>query len=139
TTYGFSGGFLDEEGMVLLTGFERYTLRSNISTNLTDWLELGQSFGLSHTNDWGYQSEGGSNSTFGQLLEIPAIMPIYDIMGNYSPVSRMNGIEGNNNPIGEAERGQDITRKNLGIIGSAYAKITVSEHLSFRSLFGLDF
>lgn len=138
-TYGLGAGFLNEEGMVILTGFKRYTLRSNISAKLNDWLELGQSFGLSHTNDWGYQDEGGPNSAFGQLLELSAIMPVYDIMGNYAPVSRMTGLNANNNPIARAHRRQDETRQNLGIRGNAYVNMSFLENFSFKSLFGLDF
>lgn len=99
TTYGFSAGFLDEEGIVKKTGFKRYTFRSNISSDLTPWLEVGQHVGISYTNNYGYQSEGGSNSPFGQLLELTAIMPVYDVMGNYAAVSRIIGLQANNNPV----------------------------------------
>ncbi|MCG8308796.1 MAG: TonB-dependent receptor [Cytophagales bacterium] len=139
TKYGFGLGYLDENGMVRQTGFERFTFRSNISTNVTKWLEVGQNFGLSHTNTWGYQTEGGSNSTFGQLLELTDIMPVYDVMGNWAPVSRIVGLQAHNNPVAEAERGKDITRKNLGILGNAYAKISLMDNLSFTSLFGINF
>ena len=139
TTYGFSAGYLDEEGIVKRTGFDRYSFRSNISTDITNWLEVGQNIGLSHINNWGYQDEGGSNSTFGQLLELTAIMPVYDVMGNYAPVSRLNGLQANNNPVARADRRQDFTRKNIGILGNAYAKITFIENLSLKSSLGINF
>ena len=138
TTYGFSAGFLDEEGIVKKTGFKRYTFRSNISTNLTPWLEVGQHVGISHTNSYGYQSEGGSNSPFGQLLELTAIMPVYDVMGNYAPVSRLVGLAANNNPVARIDRQQDFTRKNLGILGNAYATISLTDKLSFKTLLGVN-
>lgn len=138
TTYGISAGMLKEEGLVKKTGFDRFSLRTNINTQLKDWLEIGTSTGFSHTNNFGLQSDGGSNSPFGQLLELTAIMPVYDVMGNYSPVSRMNGIEGNNNPVGEIDRAEHHTNKTIGIFSSSFAKINFSENFSFKSLLGLN-
>ncbi len=139
TTYGFGIGYLDEEGMVKHTGFERYTLRSNISTNVNKWLEIGENIGLTHTNNWGYQSEGSSNSTFGQLLELTDIMPVYDVMGNWAPVSRLTGLQAYTNPVADLARGENTTNKRLGIMGNVYAKINIMKNLTFKTLYGINY
>ncbi|MDA0196091.1 MAG: TonB-dependent receptor [Bacteroidetes bacterium] len=138
TTYAFGLGYLDEEGMLKKTGFERYTFRSNISTTLTPWLEVGQNIGITHSDNWGFQTEGGEGSTFGILMDLNPLFPIYDVMGNPSPISRIVGLNSGGNPVGDAEKGKDITRKKLGLLGNAYAKITIMEDLKFQTLFGIN-
>lgn len=139
TTYGFSAGMLKEDGIIIKTGYERYTLRSNITTQVNKWLEVGENLGFSYTNDHGNQEASGEDSPFGQLLELTAIMPVRDIRGNWAPTSRMTGIQTNNNPIAELYRKEDFTGKNLGISGNAYAKVNILKNLSVKSLFGLNF
>ena len=47
TTYAISGGYLNQDGIGLSTGFKRQTLRGNIDTDLKKWLKGGLSFSLS--------------------------------------------------------------------------------------------
>lgn len=47
TTYAISGGWLNQDGIALATGFERLTLRSNVDAELKTWLKGGVSFSLS--------------------------------------------------------------------------------------------
>ncbi|MEN8230009.1 MAG: SusC/RagA family TonB-linked outer membrane protein, partial [Bacteroidota bacterium] len=139
SNYGFGFGYLDEDGMVKQTGYERYNFRSNLAINVNEWLEVGENFGMSHTNHWGFQAEGGENDAFGQLLQLTAITPVYDVMGNWAPASRITGVTAQNNPVAELDRGKDITRKNLGLIGNAYAKATIFRGLEFKTLLGINF
>lgn len=139
TTYGFSGSYLKEDGILIKTGFERYTLRSNVSTSITKWLEIGETLGLSYTNDYGNQEQGGSNAPFGQLLELTAIMPVYDIEGNWAPVSRLTGIEANNNPVARLHRREDNVNQDLGLTGNAYMQVKPMENLTIKSLVGVNY
>jgi len=138
TTYAFGLGYLNEEGMVAKTGFERYTFRSNIKTTLTPWLEVGQNIGISHSDSWGLQKEGSEGGTFAILMDLNPLFPIYDVMGNPSAISRYVGLASGQNPVGDAEYGKDISRKTLGLIGNAHAQITFLEDFKFKTLFGLN-
>ena len=46
TTYAFSGGYMNQDGIAISTGFKRQTLRGNIDTELKKWLKGGVSFSL---------------------------------------------------------------------------------------------
>ena len=46
TTYAFSAGYLDQDGIAIETGYRRQTLRGNIDTQLKNWLKGGISFSL---------------------------------------------------------------------------------------------
>ena len=46
-TYALSGGYLNQDGIGLNTGFKRQTLRGNVDAELAKWLKGGISFSLS--------------------------------------------------------------------------------------------
>lgn len=48
-TYAFSGGYLDQDGIALGSGFRRLSLRSNIESQIKSWLRGGASFSFSET------------------------------------------------------------------------------------------
>ena len=135
TTYSFGAGVLREEGIVKFTGFDRYTLRSNISSQVNDWLEIGENMRLAYTNDYGLQSTG-ENGMVSRMSTLLPIMPVYDVMGNFAPLSRLIGISTLTNPYADMVRGQDFTSKNLGARGNVYAKITLFKGLSIKTLYG---
>lgn len=47
--YYFSLGYMDNQGAYIGSGFKRYTLRANITSDLTKWLQVGVNVGLTHS------------------------------------------------------------------------------------------
>ncbi len=140
TTYGFSASALKEDGIVIKTGYERYTVRSNIAFEHKNWLEIGENFGLSYTNDWGDQRQNGEGSIFGQLLDVSGIMPIYDVMGNWAPLTRLTGIQANLfHPLAELEYRRDQRTQNLTFNGNTYLRLSPIKGLSLKTQFGVNY
>ncbi len=135
TTYAFSAGFLDEEGIIKHTGFERFTLSANINSRFKKWLKLGQNIRLSQVTDKGLQEQGESGA-MGVIPQLTAIMPIYDVRGNYAPLSRLTGFDPFINPVGDLERGRDFRRERLSVTGNLHAIIDLPQNISFKTLFG---
>jgi TonB-linked SusC/RagA family outer membrane protein len=61
TSYYSSLGMLDQDGVIVNSGYTRYTLRSNIQHNLNDWLKVGSNMQLTFS-DYGGITPGISNS-----------------------------------------------------------------------------
>ncbi|HRO46940.1 SusC/RagA family TonB-linked outer membrane protein [Agriterribacter sp.] len=135
TTYAFSAGYLNEGGIVKHSGFERFTLSGNISSTVKKWLKLGQNIRLSQITDKGLQEEGESGA-LGVIPQLTAIMPVYDIKGNYAPLSRLTGFDPFINPIGDLERAMDFRRERLAVAGNLHAIVGLPFDLSFKTLFG---
>lgn len=76
TTYYVSGGYFKQEGLMYMSNYDRFTLRSNINTTLTNWLRFG--LNLSGAYDTRQSNIFGSNSTNGgiALLAPPFYSPI---------------------------------------------------------------
>jgi TonB-linked SusC/RagA family outer membrane protein len=137
TNYAFIGSFLNEEGILKYTGFERYSLRSNITANLTDWLEVGERIGGYYKMDWGNQSNYGHGSMIADCYRLPPFIPVYDVMGNFAGSGVPDGGNGSN-PLFELWSARNDFEKNISAIGNIYANINLFQGLSFKSLFGFD-
>ena len=70
-------GYLDEEGYVSTTGFERYSGRANIDANPTKWLSMGLNMSFSKATYEGLMNSG--NSYGNQFYYAQLAGPIYPV------------------------------------------------------------
>ena len=72
TSYYSSLGLLDQEGVVVNSGFKRYTLRTNVQHNINNWLKLGSNLQFTYS-DYGGVMPNLDNairmSPYGKLKE----------------------------------------------------------------------
>lgn len=135
--YGLVFGYTDNEGIVKKSGFDRFNFRSNISLDLKDWLEIGETFGVRYQNDWGRQADGGEGSTIGQTLMMPRLCPVYDIQGNWAPVTKLAGFSSNRSEPSEIWRQSDYTSKYLSLDGTVYANLRFLKNFTAKTTLGL--
>ena len=82
-SFNFSGSFLDNPGLISDTDMKKYYMRSNITANITDWLQIGN-------KTYGYQSNVGLTNLsdyltgIGGTRNVPGIYPYHD--GKYGGV-----------------------------------------------------
>jgi len=51
TTYAISGGFFNQDGIVIGSDFERYSARINLDNQVKDWFKIGGSLAYATTNE----------------------------------------------------------------------------------------
>ena len=82
----FSTSYLDEEGYVVKTGYDRLTTRLNADFDANNWLTLGGSANVTTSNSEGPSSAGTGSivNPFGFAKNIGSIYPVYvnDQQGN---------------------------------------------------------
>ena len=82
----FSASYLDEEGYVVKTNFNRLTTRLNADFEANDWIKLGGSANISVSESEGPTSAGSGSivNPFGFAKGIGSIYPVYvnDLQGN---------------------------------------------------------
>jgi TonB-linked SusC/RagA family outer membrane protein len=137
TSYAISAGYMKEEGILLYTGFDRYSIRSNIDAKPTNWLKIGQSLGVSFTNSYGNNADNGEGTMISQGYRMQPIIPVYDIMGNWGGTKAPSTGNGAN-PVAELTRDRYDFRKRLRGIGNFFGEATIIPGLTFKSLFGYD-
>lgn len=132
--YYVSGSYVNQDGTVIGTQFDRYSFRTNLDAQLKSWFKLGANVMYSSTGERLNLVDSDEGIVKFSLLTPPDI-PIYDIDGNYASVVR----EGYTmlNPIAKALSDQillDRTKLN----GSIFTDISILKDLVWRSELGFD-
>lgn len=132
TQFLISGGYTDQDGIAVGSGFERFTARINVDTHVTKWLQVGAQSSLSHTKRNNTIDDNNVILTaLRQLPEVPAKNP--DGSWGYQENNQL-GIY-YTNPLADA-----LTRENynkgLQALINAYANITILPGLTARIEYG---
>jgi TonB-linked SusC/RagA family outer membrane protein len=97
TQYAISGNYFGQEGILLSTGFTRYSLRSNFRQIINDRFRIGLNVTSSYSKQSGVGNVLNSTTTpntFVAILQSSPVAPIYNQDGSYNltnPYSSGNG------------------------------------------------
>ena len=132
--YYVSGSYMNQEGTIIGSNFDRLSFRTNLDAQLKDWFKLGVNATYALTHDNLKLADGQEGVIFYSLSSLPDI-PVYDIDGNYSTVVR----EGytTKNPVALAMYNEN-TLKRQKLTGNIYAELTPVKHFVWRSELGFD-
>lgn len=136
--YALSGTYFQQDGTIVGTNFERFTLRANGDVQVGRMLKLGNSIQLTHLEDRQVTTNSGEYGVVQHLLRIPATVPAYRPDGYwYEPSGSVdNFIE--ENPLASAQRTNQKFIRNRALI-SLYAELEPLKGLRFRTNLGGDF
>ena len=132
--YYVSGNFMNQEGTIIGSNFQRYSVRANLDAQLKPWLKLGMSTTFSTTNDDLKRADGSEGIITYSLTTLPD-MPIYDVFGNYYAEVR----EGytNPNPVALANMNQ-YTLERRKLTGNIFAEVSFLKNLVWHAEIGYD-
>jgi len=140
TTFYVSGGFRDEEGVMLNSRFQRYSGAINLSHKATEKISFGTNLNLSRTKNNRVKNDNSLDGVYsGALKSLPWYQP-YDENGKlYSPVNGGALYAGfpNFNPVGQAIGPRFETYTTKAIAGF-YGQYEPLKNLTIRSKFSLD-
>ncbi|MCW2120433.1 SusC/RagA family TonB-linked outer membrane protein [Flavobacterium sp. 7A] len=137
TRYYTSMNYFEQDGIVINTGFKRYSMRLNIDTKVNDWFKIGNNLTLSNT-----KQKLAFNDTENGVISA-AVSQSPNIPVRYSDGSFGGPIEGfgntsANNPVATAlNRGNNVDKYK--IVGSLFGEISFTKDLTFKSVLGYDF
>jgi TonB-linked SusC/RagA family outer membrane protein len=127
-----SGNYFNQEGIVINTGFKRFTFQFNTDCKISSFLKFGNNLTLNHD-----VKTNGDYSIRNAMLALPT-QPIYRSNGNYSGPIAQPLYDGDVlNPIGAAKTIENSTN-GYNLIGSIYAELEIMKNLKFKSTFGLQ-
>lgn len=79
TKYYFSLGYLNDQGAYICSGFRRYNLRTNITTDLRKWLQVGLNVSATHSvQDYPKQDDTAIGNIVLAARSIPSFYPVYE-------------------------------------------------------------
>ena len=83
TQFMFSAGYLDSEGVVESTFYERLNLRSNINHRITNQLSMGVNISYARTTSQMFGANGKSDAV-SMALQSDPLFPVVNEVGTYS-------------------------------------------------------
>ena len=161
TKYMMSLGYLNEDGILQTTGFQRYTARTSLESQVTDWFSANVNMNLTHSlsNFSDYSDTSTSNVWYSAQFVSP-LFPLYvkdeqgnsvlDAFGNpqldYGDGAvKRPGSYNDYNPLGglvddKAENKRDAAGLRTGIVlGTDNASAGFLQGLKLAVNFGLDY
>jgi len=132
--YYVSASYMDQDGTLIGSNFNRYSFRVNLDSQLKSWLKLGLSATYSSTDEDLKLADGEQGIINYSLKTVPDI-PIYDIDGNYATIVR----EGytNPNPIAMAMLDQVLLNRQK-LTGNIFFEVTPIKNLVWHAELGYD-
>ena len=131
-----SGNYMQQEGTIEKSSYERYAAKANIKAKMTDWLDLTLDFNASQSIGKGI---GG--------LELSGANPLW-VAFNYSPSMELLDVEGNynydpyssiqNNPLGMVLDNEQERRRAV-LSGHVDLRFKIIDGLTFTTSNGIDY
>lgn len=130
--YSLSGGYLDQDGVGIGSGFTRASFRLNLDTNITDWLQVG--FNTAYSNTKQTITFDESNVIQTALNQFPDVAP-RNPDGSYGFPQINDFATYYSNPIFEANMKENRTN-NYQLDYNVYANIKPLKGLNVRIEYG---
>jgi TonB-linked SusC/RagA family outer membrane protein len=132
SNYFISAGYLDQKGMVIETGHEKYTLTFNSDHKIGERIKFGNSLNIYST-----KTDGGAKPYTTALTKVP-LTRAYEDDGDYGKVFNTGLEHMFANPVWLAKNNIE-ERKNKGLQGSLYLTLNILEGLDFTARGSMDY
>lgn len=125
--YAVSGGYYDQEGVIVSSDFKRYNLRANIDGQIGSRLRISNSLMASHTRSSRVDTDDNAAFDGGMItgaLGFNPILPLRDADGNYT--SRNYEVDNAGNPIDGTQidaAGNTIPEQTINTLANPVLKI----------------
>jgi len=134
TTYAITGGYFDQEGVVIGSWFKRFSARLNLETQAKPWLKVGTNFMASKTGERITLNDSEDGVIAATLTQAPDI-PVRFADGSWGgPYLTEFGVT---NPVAMA-LDRDLSVDRIRLLMNIYADVKLGKDLVFRTELGTD-
>ena len=136
--YAVSGTYFQQDGTIVGSQFERFTLRANGDVQVNKVLKIGNSISLTHLEDRQITSNNGEYGTVQQTLRMIPIVPVYRPDGYYYEPRGQQDNFVEENPLAAATLNKQKFVRNRALT-TLYAELEPLKGLRLRTNVGADF
>ena len=131
TTYYFSGEYLNQQGVALGSGFDRFGMRLNLDTKPRTWIKLGVNTSFNQTFE---KLTSSSEDVINNALQLTPQTPVKNIDGTYGG-GNLNNPTDQYSPVNPIAIANLVTNNNLRrqFNGGANIDIDILPGLVFRT------
>jgi TonB-dependent starch-binding outer membrane protein SusC len=131
--------YFNQQGVLLNTGMERYSLRSNNEYRPNDHIKAGLNlapmYQIDHNNRAGTD---GQRQVIGMATSASPLIPIRDANGNWNYKASSAGMLGISNPVQQLLN-IDGNQNSMRMLANLYGEVEILNNLRFRSSINADF
>ncbi len=131
-TYAFSGGYLDQDGIAIGSGYKRQTLRGNVDSQIKKWLKGGINFSLADSKQ---NTLSNNYSIILTALRSQPIVAVRSADGSFDGPDDQWMPE---NPVALAQITQNFNKKQNFRINT-YLDATIIKGLTFKTELSADY
>lgn len=127
-----SVGYLNQEGAVINTGFERFNVRANVDGKINNFISMGWNLAGSRSQE-DFSSTDGRDALIGRALWADPRYPVYNEDGSFNDyIGGTGGVFGTVNPVQEMyEMDRDLIKTDL--LTNGFLELTFLKNFRFRS------
>lgn len=133
TTYAIGAGYLNQKGIAIGSGFERFNLRANIDTQVKKWLKAGVNLNFSNSNQ---KLTVSDESLIKIAMKQTPNVAARNADGTFDGPQTKEFVM--INPLGLAMIKENYNDKT-GIRGNTYLEATILKGLSFKTELSFDY
>ena len=139
--YSLSGGYFDQKGILINSGFKRYSARLNVDAQVTKRLKIVMSLAPSYTNTDNVPASGQVNTNIiSAAWSLPPLIPVYNPDGSYGNTYGLvnEGEVPIQNPVQIAN---ELLNKNsqFRMLANTYGEYELLDGLKLKVSLGTDF
>ena len=135
TRYNLGLTYLDNPGMIVRSGEQKYSVNLKLISDVTNWLQMGAQV-------WGTHSDRDRNnvdalSSWEFLKTVPGIYPYYD--GKFGGIETSVEDGAAHNPLLLLNGDGDSYYKTTHAYATAFAQVKFLKDFTFKTTFGYDY
>jgi TonB-linked SusC/RagA family outer membrane protein len=135
--YSLSLGYLDQNGLMIESGFRRYSARLTVDNDVRKWLTVGGNFSLIQSKQNVVSDANGSLNVPRMVSEEVPIVPVKYPDGSWAGNNDIAGLEGGPNPVHIAKSRDTITNTQQ-TMGDVYLLFHIAKDLDFKTDLGYN-
>ena len=138
--YLISTGYLKQDGTIIGSVFDRYSLRVNLDNQITSRLKVGNSLTISRTYNLALPNNDKFGGIVAQAIRRSPTLPIYDANGGWGGPDALDlpYLGQTANPVRIALLSDNRTER-IRALGNMYVELEVIKDLYVRTSLGIDY
>lgn len=131
--------YFNQQGVLLNTGMERFSFRSNNEYRPSSWFKLGLNLAPTYQSDHNTRSgTDGSRAIIGIATDASPLIASQNKDGSYNTRVSSFGMLGMSNPVQQLLL-LNGNQNTLRILANLYGEVEIVKNLKFRSSYNIDY
>ena len=138
TRFHISGNYFDQQGIMINSGYKRYTGRINLDHKVNEHFSIGNTLNLTRSDNQRIFNDDTYSGILTNAQGADPLMPVRESDGSYANFAQYHASWLSDNPIKSAN---EIKARTVStrVLGSVFGEYRFNSDLKFKSTWSLDY